>query len=124
MSQQKELIDIYSSLKGSSEKIIETCIFQLRINKRSLVSHNFIVEAGAYTISKNSKNILQLKSTATPSQWTKAGADEIVATAVIENSNGRVIPTIYGKSDWYKKELENAWRARTMAMETLSKLNA
>lgn len=86
-----------------------------------LISHNLIVEVGAYTVAKNDEGnavLINQKDSVLPTQWTEAGAAEIMQKCEWKNMHGKVMPiTKVGYKQWYQRELDQC-------METLEILTA
>ncbi len=83
--------------------------FQTRMHT-GLVSHNYIVEVGAYTVaSENGRSkLVNIASGKLPSQWTIEGVKEIKEKCSWDNMLGKKmeIKAIPYK-DWYAKELKS-----------------
>ena len=79
--------------------------FQQGMYRNSILSHNYVISVGAYTIGlkKDGSKILDYRFHELPSLWTKEGA-EANKKALQANDDREILIT--GKHTWYTKEIK------------------
>ncbi len=89
-----------------SKDYLERLTFQQKMYKNSILSHNYVISVGAYTIGlkKDGSKILDYKFRELPSLWTKEGAE--ANKKALQVNDDRDI-SITGKHTWYANEIKN-----------------
>lgn len=98
-------MDRIETLKRLKE-VRNSLVSQTKLHS-GLVSHNYIVEVGAYTVSKEDGKVTLKSGESCPSQWTAEGVKEIKEKCSWSNADGKkieIIATPYKK--WYSNQIE------------------
>ncbi len=93
-----------------SNDYLSRLIFQQGMYKNSILSHNYVISVGAFTIGlkKDGSKILDYKFRELPSLWTKEGAE--ANKEALQVNDDRDIK-ITGKHTWYKNEIQKTKEA-------------
>jgi len=91
--------------------------FQQGMYRNSILSHNYVISVGVYTIGlkKDGSKILDYKFRELPSLWTKEGA-EANKKALQVNDDRNI--SITGKHTWYANEIKNV-KAQINSLEAI-----
>lgn len=76
---------------GISSDIIERC--------------NLIVEVGALTVGTDDTGKVITQNTNTPTQFSQEAVDEIMTICFKNGSGEKILPTVYGRNEWYGNRL-------------------
>ena len=89
-----------------SKDYLAKLTFQQGIYKNSILSHNYIISVGGYTIGmkKDGSKLLDYKYRQLPSLWTKEGAE--INKKALQLNDDRDI-SITEKNTWYANEIKN-----------------
>lgn len=125
-------LELVKSLKETQKRVlnqIEKLNFQLEMSKGVLLSHNYIVEVGAYTIGSKfnpeiNAKVLDYKMTDydLATMWNENGVKEI-KKHLLEMGENREIK-VYFYKDFYRTKLEdlkNFLKSNSELIKTLSK---
>lgn len=105
MINKKELLDALNNRK-------EMLTSQLKMSEGTLVSHNYILTCGAYTIESEEREgggfIAGLTLKTFPSQWTKEGAEDIIGRHDFKTKDGsRAVVEAVPYKEWYTQQVES-----------------
>ena len=120
---KKEQIEESKYIVFTLEQKVKASIFQLRMLKDSITSHNFIVKVGAYTVSRNPDNTLVLVQSLTPSQWNEAGVKEILSVPFYSTFKGdriEVKPEVINVKEYYENEIKKLRPTLSMLYKNLN----
>ena len=102
---KKLKIELIKGLKTSND-YLEKLYFQQKMYKDCILSHNYVISVGAYTICtklKDGKKMLDYRFNELPSLWTKDGAES--NKKALQVNDDREI-NITGKHTWYVDEIK------------------
>ena len=90
----------------------ETLTSQLEMSEGTLVSHNYILTCGAYTVCtkelEDGGKAADLTTKTCPSQWNEEGVKEVIANHSFVNKDGqRVEVEAVPFKQWYKEQIES-----------------
>jgi len=80
---------------------------QLEMSENSIVSHQYIVEVGAYTIALDSEGKTELVTKDYPSQFTENALKQIKDISFSDGRGNKVEPEVYFYKDWYLDQIES-----------------
>jgi|GEM_PF-5842700 len=79
---------------------------QLEMSENCLISHQYIVEVGAYTIGLDAEGKTELVIEDYPSQFTSEAVKQIKAISFTDKRGNKVEPEVYFYKDWYMEKIE------------------
>jgi len=90
----------------------ETLTSQLAMSEGMLVSHNYILTCGAYTVCtktlEDGNKVADLTTKTCPSQWTEEGVKEVISKHSFTKIDGeRAEVKAVPFKQWYKEQIED-----------------
>jgi len=79
--------------------------YQNEVELRTLDNCPFIVEVGALTVGTDDTGKVITQNINHPTQFTQTAVDEILAMSFQSENDEKIIPKIYGKTEWYRNRL-------------------
>lgn len=81
--------------------------YQRQIELRVLDNCPFILEVGALTIGLDEIGKVITQNTNYPTQFTQKAVDEILTMNFKNENEERVVPKVYGRTEWYSERLND-----------------
>ncbi len=96
-----EINELIINLVNKLESYIST------ISTKILEYTPYIIEVGALTVGTDNSGAVIVENVNFPTQFSESAVNEIL-TMTFRNGNNEIIkPKVYGKIEWYSKEIEN-----------------
>jgi len=93
-------------LKNEIEKLKSYAVlYEHGITSDIIERCNLIIEVGALTVGTDDTGKVITQNTNTPTQFSQEAVDEIMTICFKNGSGEKILPTVYGRNEWYRNRL-------------------